>query len=39
MGVELNLPGYMGNKVSLGQVGCWAKWQGENGSMKSLFHN
>ncbi len=39
MGVELNLPRYMGNKVSLGPTSCWAKWQGDNGSMQSLFHN
>jgi hypothetical protein len=39
MGVELNLPRYMGSKVSLNQIGCWAIWQGENGLMKSLLHN
>jgi hypothetical protein len=39
MGVELKLLGYISGKVSLGQTGCWARWQGENGSIQSLLHN
>jgi hypothetical protein len=38
MGVELNLPGYMNDKVSLGWTSCWATWQGDNDLMQSLFH-